>query len=117
MQTTPRIKAITVTVGISFWVIVLTTITDTFKIELIIPFVVILATLSQIFSVKLERVLNIFAKYNSIFFLGIVFVTLISIYGILFKLLRIDLLRLKKQEKTYWLNYDIIAQSSKETEY
>jgi len=31
---------------------------------------------------------------------------MISIYGILFKLLRIDLLRLKKQKETYWLDVE-----------
>jgi hypothetical protein len=34
------------------------------------------------------------------------FGTIISIYGILFKLLRIDLLRLKKQDGTYWLDVE-----------
>ena len=31
------------------------------------------------------------------------FIFVISIYGILFKILRIDLLRLKKQSNSYWL--------------
>mgnify|MGYP000921537686 CR=1 FL=1 len=43
-------------------------------------------------------------KISFIFFLGILFCTIISIYGILFRLLRIDLLRLKKQSDSYWLN-------------
>jgi hypothetical protein len=36
------------------------------------------------------------------------FGTIISIYGILFRLLRIDLLRLKKQDGTYWLDVEPI---------
>jgi hypothetical protein len=30
----------------------------------------------------------------------------ISVYGVLFKLLRIDLLRLRKQSTTYWLDIE-----------
>ena len=36
----------------------------------------------------------------------------ISIYGILFKLLRIDLLRLKKQKESYWLDIEKIKLES-----
>ena len=31
---------------------------------------------------------------------------MISVYGILFKILKIDLLRLKKQKDTYWLDME-----------
>jgi len=48
--------------------------------------------------------LDIFAIINTKIFLGILFGTLILIYGILFRLLRIDLLRLRKQNNSYWLD-------------
>ena len=50
--------------------------------------------------------LYIFAIINTKIFLGILFCTIISFYGIMFKFLQIDLLRLKKQEKTYWLDVE-----------
>ncbi len=69
-------------------------------------FVLLLLTITQIFSEKISKGLDIFAIFNTKIFLGILFVMLISIYGILFKLIRIDLLRLKKQEDTYWLDIE-----------
>ena len=39
-------------------------------------------------------------------FLGALFVLVISIYGILFKFLKIDLLRLKEQPDSYWLDIE-----------
>ena len=36
----------------------------------------------------------------------ILFVFVITIYSIIFRVLRIDLLRLKKQDKTYWLEME-----------
>ena len=39
-------------------------------------------------------------------FVFVPFVFVISLYGILFKILRIDLLRLKKQKDTYWLDIE-----------
>jgi uncharacterized Tic20 family protein len=71
-----------------------------------ISFVIILFTITQIFANKLSNVLDIFAIINTKIFLGILFVFLISIYSIIFKILRIDLLRLQKQNDTYWLNME-----------
>ena len=41
----------------------------------------------------------------------------ISLYGIFFKILRIDLLRLRKQSSTYWLDLDDIKQSTVYKQY
>jgi hypothetical protein len=45
------------------------------------------------------------------------FIFVISIYGVVFKLLKIDPLRLKKQSSTYWLDTDKINQSTIFKEY
>ena len=63
-------------------------------------------TVSQILSSKLARGLEIFAVINTKILLGALFIFVISIYGILFRILRIDLLRLKKQNDTYWLDIE-----------
>ena len=63
-------------------------------------------TITQIFVNKISKGLDVFAIINTKIFLGILFCTVISIYGILFKLLQIDLLRLKKQDNTYWLDVE-----------
>ena len=72
----------------------------------------ILAAVTQIFAVKLSRGLDIFAIINTKIFVGILFVLVVSTYGILFRFLRIDLLRLKKQNSTYWLEIDKVKQST-----
>ena len=59
---------------------------------------------TQIFTHKISKGLDIFAVINTKIFLGLLFILVISVYGILFKLLRIDLLRLKKDDETYWLD-------------
>ena len=41
---------------------------------------------------------------NTKIFLGILFIFVISIYGIIFRLLKIDLLRFKTRKETYWLD-------------
>jgi hypothetical protein len=61
---------------------------------------------TQIFAHKLSNVLDIFARFNTKFFLGILFIFVISLYGILFRILRIDLLRLKTHEQSYWLKLE-----------
>jgi hypothetical protein len=77
-----------------------------FSIEILIVFVVSVLTITQIFTKKISKGLNIIAIINTKIFLGILFVTVISMYGILFRLLRIDLLRLKKQNGSYWLDVE-----------
>ena len=71
-----------------------------------ILFVTVLFAITQIFATKLSNTLNIFAIINTKIFLGILFVLLISVYGIIFNIMKIDLLRLQKQNDTYWLNME-----------
>ena len=107
MQTSsPRFKSLAVTAGLSFWFFIITSSTGIFSIEILIIFVAIVLSVTQIFTKKISKGLDIFAIINTKIFLGILFSTVISIYGILFKLLRIDLLRLKKQDGTYWLDVE-----------
>jgi len=68
--------------------------------------VTIVLSVTQIFAKKLSKGLDVFAIINTKIFLGILFGTIISIYGILFRLLQIDLLRLKKQNNSYWLDVE-----------
>ncbi len=107
MQTSsPRFKSLAVTAGLSFWFFIITSSTGIFSIEILIIFVVVVLSATQIFTKKISKGLDIFAIINTKIFLGILFGTVISIYGILFRLLRIDLLRLKKQDNTYWLDVE-----------
>jgi len=107
MQTSsPRFKSIAVTAGLSFWFFIITSSTGIFSIEILIIFVATVLSITQIFAKKISKGLDIFAIINTKIFLGILFCAVISIYGILFRLLQIDLLRLKKQNDTYWLNVE-----------
>ena len=107
MQTSsPRFKSLAVTAGLSFWFFIITSSTGIFSIEILIIFVAIVLSVTQIFAIKLSKGLDIFAIINTKIFLGILFCTVISVYGIFFKLLRIDLLRLKKEDGTYWLDVE-----------
>ena len=99
----PRVKALAVTAGFTFWFFLITSATGYFSLELLAIFLIFVILLTQIFATKI--------------FLGILFVFVISIYGIIFKILRIDVLRLKKQESSYWLNIDKIKQSTSETQF
>ena len=105
----PRFKSLAVTAGFSFWFFIITSALTIFSPELMISFVAILFTITQIFANKLSNVLDAFAIFNTKIFLGIVFVFLISTYGIIFRILRIDLLRLQKQNDTYWLSMEELA--------
>ena len=102
----PRFKSLAVTAGLSFWFFIITTSTGIFSIEILITFMVVVLSVTQIFTKKLSKGLDIFAVINTKIFLGILFGTVISIYGVLFRLLKIDLLRLKKQNGTYWLDVE-----------
>ena len=100
----PRFKSLAVTAGLSFWFFIISSSVGIFSIEILIVFIASILTITQIFSKKISKGLDIFAIINTKIFLGILFGTVISIYGILFRLLRIDLLRLKKQNNSYWLD-------------
>jgi hypothetical protein len=106
-----RFKSFAVTAGLSFWFFVILSSTGFFKIEIWVIFAITVLIITQVFSTKIVNALDIFAMINTKIFLTIIFGIVISIYGVLFRLLRIDLLRLKKQEESYWLekeknNYD-----------
>ena len=108
----PRFKALAVTAGSCFWFAMITAGIGVFSFELLGIFAAIAIAITQIFSVKLSRGLDIFAIVNTKIFLGILFLFIISLYGIFFKILRVDLLRLKKQSSSYWLDLDEIKQST-----
>jgi len=98
-----RFKALVVSAGFTFWFVIIISALGYFSFEVIAIFALIVFPVMQLLALKVSKALDIFAIYNTKFFLGILFVFVISIYGILFKLLRIDLLRLKKKKDTYWL--------------
>jgi alpha-glucuronidase len=101
-----KFKALAVSAGFSLWFFIISNAIGIFSIELMASFVAIIIIVTQIFAVKLSKLLDIFAIYNTKIFLGILFVIIISLYGILFRVLRIDLLRLQKQQETYWLDIE-----------
>jgi len=104
MQTSsPRFKSLAVTAGLSFWFFIISSSLSLFSIEFLLIFIGVVLTITQIFAKKISKGLDVFAIFNTKIFLGILFVFVISIYGILFRLLRIDLLRLKKHSNSYWL--------------
>ena len=108
----PRFKAMAVTAGFSLWFFIISSATGLFSIEAFVIFIAATIFTTQIFALKLSKALDIFAIINTRIFLGILFVFVISLYGIFFKVLRIDLLRLKKQSSSYWLDIDEIKQST-----
>ena len=113
----PRFKALAVTAGFSLWFFIISSATGLFSIEAFVIFIAMTIAITQIFAIKLSKALNIFAIINTKIFLGILFVFVMSLYGIFFKVLRIDLLRLKKQETSYWLEIDKIKHSTLVKQY
>ena len=107
-----RFKALAVTAGFSFWFFIISSAVGLFSLDALAIFVAITISITQIFAFKLSKALDIFAIINTKIFLGILFVFVISLYGIIFKVLRIDLLRLKKQSSSYWFDTDKIKQST-----
>tara|TARA_B110000438_G_scaffold297141_1_gene343038 strand:+ start:1734 stop:2090 length:357 start_codon:yes stop_codon:yes gene_type:complete len=101
-----RFKSLALTAGFSFWFFIISSSFGFFSIEILFIFSTSTLILTQIFAKKISKGLDIFAIINTKIFLGILFVAVISIYGIFFKLLQIDLLRLKKQNNSYWLNIE-----------
>ena len=88
METTsPRFKSLAVTAGLSFWFFIITSSTGTFSIEIFIIFIVTILSITQVFAKKISKGLDIFAIVNTKIFLGILFCIVISIYGVLFRLL------------------------------
>ena len=107
-----RFKALAVTAGFSLWFFIISSAAGLFSFEAFAIFVAITIFITQIFAFKLSKALDIFALINTKMFLGILFVFVVSLYGIFFKVLHIDLLRLKKQPSSYWLDTDKIKQST-----
>ena len=105
-SSSPRFKSLAVTAGLSFWFFIITSSMGFYSLEYVVIFVIIAITITQIFANKISKGLDVFAIINTKIFLGILFILVISIYGILFKLLRVDLLRLKKQKNSYWLDVE-----------
>ena len=103
-HSTSRFKALAVSAGFSFWFFIITNVTGIFSIEIMLSFILVIVIVSQIFAIKLSKALNVFAIINTKIFLGILFIFLVSIYGIVFRFLGIDLLRQKKHKGTYWLD-------------
>ena len=67
----------------------------------------------------LKAALNLDLISSMIFWMLIwsLFSFVISLYGIFFKVLKIDLLRTKNNEESYWLQTDVIKTSSMEKQY
>ena len=107
MQTSsPRFKSIAVSAGLTFWFFIISSTAGFFSLEILLLFMGIIFSVTQIFTKKISKGLDIFAIINTKIFLGILFIFIISIYGVLFRLLKIDLLRLKKQKNSYWLDVE-----------
>lgn len=113
----PRFKALAVSAGFSFWYIIIISALGFFSIENFVIFIIIIFPLMQFFSLKVSHILNIFAIYNTKIFLTILFATVVSMYGIFLRILKIDLLRLKKQKGTYWLQMEELKPERKFKEY
>lgn len=108
----PRFKATAVTLGFSVWFFILSSAFGLFSIEALLIFITIAFAITQLFAVKLSGVLDIFAIFNTKFFLGALYVLVISAYGILFRILKIDLLRISNtKKKSYWLEIEQLKDS------
>jgi hypothetical protein len=108
---TPRFKALAVSAGLSFWFFVITNAVGVFSLEVFGIFVIIVFGLMQVLSIRVAKALDYVAIFNTKLFLGILFVFVITFYGIFFRILRIDLLRLKKEQKSYWLDVERLNDS------
>ena len=100
----PRLKSLAVTGGLSFWFYVITASAGVFDIWYLLAFAASVLAATQVFASRVSRGLDIVAIVNTAVFLGLLFATLISLYGLLFRALRVDLLRTQsKGQGTHWL--------------
>ena len=113
----PRFKSLAVTAGFTFWFFIISASIGFFSFEVLGTFILVTFIITQIFAVKLSKGLDIFAIINTKVFLGILFIFVVSLYGIFFRVLKIDLFRLKKQGTSYWLEIDKIKQSTSVKQY
>jgi len=107
----PQFKALAVTAGLCLWFFIITSALNFFTIEYFLIFFVSVFTITQILSKKLAGALEVFAIINTKIFLGILYIFVITIYGILFRILKIDVLRYQKQNETYWLEMKQLKKS------
>lgn len=101
----PRLKSLAVTAGLSFWFYVFTASAGVFDVWYLLAFAAAVLAATQAFASRVSRGLDIVAIVNTVAFLGLLFVTLISLYGLLFRALRVDLLRARGRADrgTHWL--------------
>ena len=103
----PRFKAFSVSAGMSFWFFVIISTTGNFSVEILLGFIAGIVIITQLLAVKISKGLDIFAIVNTKIFLGILYIFIISVYGILFRILAIDPLRTKwKTQGTYWIDIE-----------
>ncbi len=95
-----RFRAFAVSMGFSFWFFIITSALGIFSIEFFTIFLIVIFPLMQLLSIKISKALDVVALFNTKLFLGILFVGVISVYGIFFTILRLDLLRLKEKGKS-----------------
>lgn len=107
----PRFKSLAVSAGLSFWFFIITHSLNIFSLQTMIIFIFGIVIVTQIFTKKLSKTLDVIAIINTKIFLGILFVCLFSLYGIIFRILKIDLLRLQKQNDSYWLESEQLKTS------
>ena len=101
-----RFKSVAVTAGLTFWFAIISTALGNFVIEYLLIFSLSIFAITQIFAYKVSKALDKFAIFNTKIFVGVLFIFVISVYGILFKLLQIDLLRLKTKKQSNWLDIE-----------
>ena len=101
----PRLRSLAVTAGLSFWFYVLTSAAGVLEPWHLLAFASAVLAATQAFPSRVSRGLDMVAVANTAAFLGLLFATLISLYGLLFRALRVDLLRARGggREGTYWL--------------
>lgn len=104
----PRLKSLAVTAGLSFWFYVFASAAGVLEPWHLLAFASAVLAATQAFASRVSRGLDIVAVANTAVFLGLLFATLISLYGLLFRALRVDLLRARGARGgegggTYWL--------------
>lgn len=100
----PRLKSLAVTAGLSFWFYVIASSAGVLEPWHLLAFASAVLAATQAFPSRVSRGLDAVAIVNTAVFLGLLFATLISLYGLLFRALRVDLLRTRRAGGgTYWL--------------
>lgn len=103
----PRLKSLAVTAGLSFWFYVITSSAGVLEPWHLLAFASAVLVATQSFAPRVSRGLDVVAIANTAVFLGLLFATLISLYGLLFRALGVDLLRARGGRRTggtHWLS-------------